>query len=46
MDFETAFKILDAAVVSQTKRHLKDIEVAILRSSWQGKSRECWVTLP
>jgi AAA-like domain len=37
MDFETAFKILDAAVVSQTKRHLKDIEVAILRSSWQGK---------
>ncbi|MBD2207879.1 AAA-like domain-containing protein [Calothrix sp. FACHB-1219] len=37
MDFETAFKILDAAVVAQTKRHLKDIEVAILRSSWQGK---------
>jgi hypothetical protein len=37
MDFETAFKILDAAVVVQTKRHLKDIEVAILRSSWQGK---------
>ncbi|BAY22946.1 hypothetical protein NIES2100_27100 [Calothrix sp. NIES-2100] len=37
MDFETAFKILDAAVVTQTKRHLKDIEVAILRSSWQGK---------
>jgi AAA-like domain len=37
MDFETAFKILDAAVVAQTKRHLKDIEVTILRSSWQGK---------
>ncbi|MBD2164951.1 AAA-like domain-containing protein [Calothrix membranacea FACHB-236] len=37
MDFETAFKILDAAVVAQTKRHLKDIEVAILRYSWQGK---------
>jgi hypothetical protein len=37
MDFETAFKILDAAVVAQTKRHLKDIEVAILRCSWQGK---------
>ena len=37
MDFETAFKILDAAVFAQTKRHLKDIEVTILRSSWQGK---------
>ncbi|MFN6568295.1 AAA-like domain-containing protein [Dendronalium sp. ChiSLP03b] len=37
MDFETAFQILDSAVVAQTKRHLKDIEVAILRSSWQGK---------
>ncbi|MGF1938968.1 MAG: AAA-like domain-containing protein [Nostoc sp. ChiQUE02] len=37
MDFETAFKILDAAIVAQTKRHLKDIEVTILRSSWQGK---------
>jgi hypothetical protein len=37
MDFETALKIVDAAVVAQTKRHLKDIEVAILRSSWQGK---------
>jgi hypothetical protein len=37
MDFETALKILDAAVVTQTKRHLKDIEVTILRSSWQGK---------
>ncbi|MEH2084198.1 MAG: AAA-like domain-containing protein [Nostoc sp.] len=37
MDFETAFKILDTAVFAQTKRHLKDIEVTILRSSWQGK---------
>ncbi|MFN6466363.1 MAG: AAA-like domain-containing protein [Nostoc sp. DedVER02] len=37
MDFETALKILDAAVVTQTKRHLKDIEVTILRNSWQGK---------
>ena len=37
MDFETAFKIIDAAVVAQTKRHLKDLEVTILRSSWQGK---------
>lgn len=37
MDFETALKIVDVAVVAQTKRHLKDIEVTILRSSWQGK---------
>jgi len=37
MDFETALKVVDAAVVAQTKRHLKDIEVTILRSSWQGK---------
>ncbi len=40
MDFETAFKLVDAAVVAQTKRHLKDIEVTILRSSWQGKKYE------
>ncbi|MBD2530846.1 AAA-like domain-containing protein [Nostoc flagelliforme FACHB-838] len=37
MEFETAFKILDAAVLAQTQRHLKDIEVTILRNSWQGK---------
>ncbi|BAZ19410.1 WD-40 repeat-containing protein (plasmid) [Kalymmatonema gypsitolerans NIES-4073] len=37
MDFETALKIVDAAVVAQTKRHLKDIEVTILRASWQGQ---------
>ncbi|MDZ8189159.1 MAG: AAA-like domain-containing protein [Nostoc sp. ChiSLP02] len=37
MDFETAFKILDAAIVAQTKRHLKDLEVIILRGAWQGQ---------
>jgi hypothetical protein len=30
MDFETAFKILDAVVVAQTKRHLKDDEETLL----------------
>lgn len=37
MDFEEAFQALDAAVVAKKQRHLKDIEVAILRGSWQGK---------
>jgi WD40 repeat protein len=37
MDFETLLKIVDAAVVAQTKRHLKDLEVIILHSSWQGQ---------
>ncbi|MBW4569584.1 MAG: NACHT domain-containing protein [Tolypothrix carrinoi HA7290-LM1] len=40
MDLETALKIVDAAVVVQTKRHLKDIEVTILRGSWQGQKYE------
>ena len=37
MDFEEAFQTLDAAVVAKKQRHLKDIEVAILRGSWQGQ---------
>ncbi|MBD2214830.1 NACHT domain-containing protein [Nostoc linckia FACHB-104] len=40
MDFETALKIVDAAVVAHTKRHLKDIEVIVLRKSWQGQKYE------
>lgn len=35
MEFEEAFQALDAAVVAKKQRHLKDIEVAILRGSWQ-----------
>lgn len=37
MDFEEAFNLLDTAVVAKKQRHLKDIEVAILRESWHGK---------
>lgn len=37
MEFEEAFQALDASVVAKKQRHLKDIEVAILRGSWQGK---------
>ncbi len=37
MNFEEAFQVVDAAVFGQKQRHLKDIEVAILHGSWQGK---------
>ena len=37
MHFEEVLKVVDAAVASKTERHLKDIEVAILRGSWQGR---------
>lgn len=40
MDFDTALKIVDAAVVARTKKHLKDIEVTILRGSWQYQKYE------
>ncbi len=35
MDFEEAVKVADAAVFAKTKRHLKDLEAAILRGAWQ-----------
>jgi len=37
MDFEEAFKVLDSAVFTKKKVHLRDVEVVILRGSWQGK---------
>lgn len=37
MSFEEIIEVVDAAVIAKTKRHLKDIEVAILQGSWQGK---------
>lgn len=40
MDFEEVLKVVDAAVIAKTKRHLKDIEVVILRGSWQGRKYE------
>ncbi|MBD2533594.1 NACHT domain-containing protein [Nostoc flagelliforme FACHB-838] len=36
MEFEEVLKLVDISVVAKTERHLKDIEVAILRGSWQG----------
>ncbi|MEM9923192.1 MAG: NB-ARC domain-containing protein [Cyanobacteria bacterium P01_D01_bin.50] len=38
MNLEEALKFVDAIVFTKTKRHLKDIEVAILRGAWQGHS--------
>jgi len=40
MGFEVAIKIADTAVFIKTERHLKDIEVAILRGAWQGQNYE------
>lgn len=38
MNFEEALKLIDTIVCTKTKRHLKDIEVVILRGAWQGYS--------
>lgn len=37
MNFEDVFNFLDTAVFDVKKRHLKNIELAVLRGSWQGK---------
>jgi DNA-directed RNA polymerase specialized sigma24 family protein len=37
IDFDVALKVADAAVFAQTKRHLKNIEVAVLRGAWFGQ---------
>jgi AAA-like domain len=34
IDFDVALKVADAAVFAHTKRHLKNIEVAVLRGAW------------
>lgn len=36
--FETALKIVDATVFSQASRHLKNIEIEVLRGAWEGKT--------
>lgn len=36
--FNEALQILDTIVFAKTKRHLKDVEVIILRGAWQGQS--------
>lgn len=38
MNFEEALNFVDAIVFTETKKHLKDIEVLILRGAWQGQS--------
>lgn len=38
MNCEEAIKVLDAAVYAKRKIHLKDVEVAILRGSWEGRN--------
>lgn len=35
--FELALKLADAAVFTKTSRHLRNIEVAVLRGSWLGQ---------
>ncbi|MFB2921910.1 MULTISPECIES: tetratricopeptide repeat protein [Aerosakkonema] len=37
MEFEEALKVLDAAVFAKKKVHVRDVEVVILKGSWQGQ---------
>jgi hypothetical protein len=37
ISFESALKLADAAVVAKSARHLKNIEVAVLRGVWLGQ---------
>jgi AAA-like domain len=36
MNFEEGLQILDAAIFNKINRHLKDVEIIILKGSWQG----------
>ncbi len=38
LSFEMALSVADEAVFSQTSRHLKNIEVAVLQGAWLGQS--------
>ncbi|HLO83544.1 MAG TPA: hypothetical protein VK203_00845 [Nostocaceae cyanobacterium] len=40
MNCQEALKVADAVVFASTKRHLKDIEVVILKESWKGLKYE------
>lgn len=35
-EFEKALKFVDATVFVNTKKHLKDVQVVVLRGAWQG----------
>ncbi|MBF2008344.1 MAG: AAA-like domain-containing protein [Chlorogloeopsis fritschii C42_A2020_084] len=37
LSFELALKVADAAVFAKTSRHLKNIEIAVLRGAWLGQ---------
>jgi hypothetical protein len=37
VNFEEGLKIADAAVFAKTNRHLKDLEIMVLRGAWEGK---------
>ncbi len=36
MNFDEGLQILDAAIFSKINRHLKDVEIIVLKGSWQG----------
>ncbi len=36
MNFEEGLQIVDAAIFSKINRHLKDVEILVLKGSWQG----------
>ena len=40
MNFEEGLKILDAVVFNKINRHLKDVEIIVLKGSWQGLNYE------
>jgi NB-ARC domain len=37
MNFEEALKMADAAVFAKTNKHLRDIEIRVLKGAWEGK---------
>ena len=40
MNFEEGLKILDTVVFNKINRHLKDVEIIVLKGSWQGLNYE------
>jgi WD40 repeat protein len=40
MDFEELLRFVNASVYTKTNKHLKDVQILILRGAWQGQSYE------
>ncbi len=40
INFEQAFQVADQAVFKQTKKHLSDVEILILRGAWENQTYE------